>query len=153
MGVDALNEDIGQLIVLVGLQVDFVGGLLAVRSLFIFQFLLQVQDFVVTAFDERVVVPLNVIHHLELAFARRDQVFDILLQHCRFLDDRLRCLPVVELGGALFESLVCSDTYPTLQVLSCLGFGVRRVQVGLGSVLLRNRLHRLTCASLVSVVE
>jgi len=58
MGVDAVNEDVTQLIDFIGFQVDFIGCLLPLGGFFELQLFFQVENLVVTPRRQGVVVHL-----------------------------------------------------------------------------------------------
>ena len=79
MRMNAVDEDVRQLIDLVGLQVDFIRSLLSMRSLFKLKLFLEVENLRVAALHECVIVRFKVGDELSLAFPRRYKVLNILL--------------------------------------------------------------------------
>lgn len=61
MRMDAVNENVRELINFIGLQVDFISSLLTITSFLILQLLPQVEDFIITSFDECVKVGLKIL--------------------------------------------------------------------------------------------
>ena len=85
MRMDAVNENVAQLINLACLQVDLFRCLLTECSLFPLKLFFQVNDLSVTVLYQGVVIYLKVCDYLVLALARGNEILDVLAKHSVFL--------------------------------------------------------------------
>lgn len=151
MRVNALNEYVRKLVHFIGLQVDFVSGLLPMCGLFILQLFFEVEDLVIAALRESIIVRLKVCDEFSLALASGHQVFHVLLNHSGFL-----CL--VHIAKGLLRRLVQAlQTVAGLtSILLHANLGVARMQVGFRDLLgdgLHSVLAHLTHSHLSRLVE
>merc|ERR1719232_745150 len=78
---NAVDEDVAQVIDLVSLEVDFFGGVLSETSLLKLELFFEVNDLIVALFYQRVVVALEISYDFILVLAGCDEVFHVLTEH------------------------------------------------------------------------
>merc|ERR1719232_1895144 len=78
---NAVDENVAQVIDLVCLEVDFFGGVLSETSLLKLELLFEVNDLSVALFYQRVVVAFEISDDFILVLTGCDEVFHILAEH------------------------------------------------------------------------
>ena len=81
MCMDAINENVAELINFVGFEVDLIRGFLPVISLLVFKFFFKVQDLVITILYKCIVIRLQIIDNFIFVLPRSDEVFYILAEN------------------------------------------------------------------------
>ena len=136
MRMNAVDKDVGKLIDLVSLQVDFISSLLPMCSLFKLKLFFKVENLGIAALHKRVIVPFEVSDEFSLALSSRHKVLYILLKNGGFL-----CLVNASRADHLCWVIKTLESVAGLRRISLHSdLGMTRVQVSFADFF-RDRFH------------